>query len=134
MPLDATATPPRAKRGLFRPFQRSGAADVATATSDDLLAAQVKTVLGSDTGLPWRHRFRARLDRLRNQRNKPSLAEFARFYCADALRRWLPSVVVLGVTATTRPRAVDLLVSVARRDDRRPRPRIIDVPITVLTG
>ena len=62
---------------------------------DDLLASKVMQVLATEGAtqrssgeLPWRTSFGTPLQLLRHQRNDVALAELARVYVRDALRRW----------------------------------------------
>jgi phage baseplate assembly protein W len=94
-------------RGLWIPFQRDRAHDLATATGPALLRAKVLQVLctqgaGPSSGgeLPWRTRFGAGLESLRHQRNDRALTELARVRIDEALRRWLPSVQVCDLHIT----------------------------------
>lgn len=129
--LPGASPPLRERRGLLRPLQRDGKGDLATVTGDDLLVARVRAVLGADTGYPWRHSFKARLERLRNQKNNPGLTAFAMFYCAEVVARWLPSVVVLRVDASRTTRSIELVVYVIRADDLRANPKAQGKPVSI---
>ena len=50
--------------------------------------------------LSWRTAFGAGLDLLRHQRNDAALAELARVYVRDALKRWVPEAELVDVLAT----------------------------------
>jgi len=94
----------RELRGLLIPFRRDKKRDFASGTGAELLQSKVRQVLltmgatpRSSGELKWRTTFGAGLDRLRHQRNTTALADVARVYVRDALRRWLPSVQVTAV-------------------------------------
>ena len=91
-------------RGLLTPFRRDRKRDFASSDGDDLLASKVLQVLGTEGAtarssgeLPWRTAFGTPLQLLRHQRNDVALAELARVYIRDALRRWVPEAAVVSV-------------------------------------
>jgi hypothetical protein len=93
-----------ALRGLSAPFRRDRKRDFASDDGDALLASKVLQVLATEGAtprssgeLPWRTAFGTPLHLLRHQRSDAALAELARVYIRDALRRWLPEATVLGV-------------------------------------
>jgi hypothetical protein len=93
-----------ALRGLIAPFRRDRKRDFASDDGDALLASKVLQVLATEGAtprssgeLPWRTAFGTPLHLLRHQRSDAALAELARVYIRDALRRWLPEATVLGV-------------------------------------
>jgi hypothetical protein len=93
-----------APRGLLAPFRRDRKRDFASDDGDALLASKVLQVLATEGAtprssgeLPWRTAFGTPLHILRHQRNDAALAELARVYIRDALRRWLPEATVLSV-------------------------------------
>lgn len=90
--------------GLLTPFRRDRKRDFASGDGDPLLAAKVLQVLATEGAttrssgeLPWRTAFGTPLQLLRHQRNDVALAELARVYIRDALRRWVPEAEVVAV-------------------------------------
>ena len=93
-----------AMRGLLAPFRRDRKRDFASESGDELLASKVLQVLATEGAtprssgeLPWRTAFGTPLHLLRHQRNDAALAELARVYIRDALRRWLPEATIVGI-------------------------------------
>lgn len=93
-------------RGLLTPFRRDRKRDFASGDGDALLASKVLQVLATEGAtlrssgeLPWRTAFGTPLQLLRHQRNDAALAELARVYIRDALRRWVPEAEVIAVVA-----------------------------------
>lgn len=91
-------------RGLLTPFRRDRKRDFASGDGDPLLGAKVLQVLATEGAttrssgeLPWRTAFGTPLQLLRHQRNDVALAELARVYIRDALRRWVPEAEVVAV-------------------------------------
>lgn len=60
--------------------------------------------------LPWRTAFGTPLQLLRHQRNEAVLAELARVYIRDALRKWVPEAEVLSVGVERADAALNLRV------------------------
>ena len=123
-------------QGLLTPFRRDRKRDFASGSGADLLASKVLQALmtrgatpRSSGELPWRTAFGAGLDLLRHQRNDAALAELARVYVRDALRRWVPEVDLVEV-AVTRDGAT-LQLRVRYRASRR-QGRTDDTPAEVL--
>ncbi len=92
-------------KGLTIPFQRASR-DFATVEGEELLRAKIKQVLltegataRSEGELPWRTALGSGLYLLRHQNNTAVLGELARVYVRDALRKWLPEVQVVSVSA-----------------------------------
>jgi hypothetical protein len=84
-------------RNLLIPFRRDRKRDFASGTGSELLASKVRQALmtegataSSEGELPWRTNFGAGLALLRHQRNDAVLAELARIYVRDTLKRWAP--------------------------------------------
>lgn len=93
-----------AARGLLAPFRRDRKRDFASGDGDALLASKMLQVLATEGAtprssgeLPWRTAFGTPLHLLRHQRNDAALAELARVYIRDALRKWLPEATVVGI-------------------------------------
>jgi hypothetical protein len=93
-----------AARGVLAPFRRDRKRDFASDDGDALLASKVLQVLATEGAtprssgeLPWRTAFGTPLHLLRHQRNDAALAELARVYIRDALRKWLPEATVVGI-------------------------------------
>ena len=123
-------------QGLLTPFRRDRKRDFASGSGAALLASKVLQALmtrgatpRSSGELPWRTTFGAGLDLLRHQRNDAALAELARVYVRDALRRWVPEVDLVEV-AVTRDDAT-LQLRVRYRPSRR-QGRTDDTPAEVL--
>ena len=90
--------------GLLIPFRRDRKRDFASGTGAALLRSKVLQALATEGAtpvsqgeLPWRTAFGAGLERLRHQRNDAALAELARVYVRDALRRWAPGAEVASL-------------------------------------
>ena len=93
--------------GLLAPLRRDRKRDFASGSGAELLASKVRQALMTEgttpvsTGeLPWRTAFGSALHLLRHQRNDAALAELARVYVRDALRRWVPEAELVAVDAT----------------------------------
>jgi phage baseplate assembly protein W len=104
-------------RNLLIPFRRDRKRDLATGDGGALLASKVRQVLltegstpRSSGELPWRTNFGAGLGLVRHRPNDAVLAELTRVQVRDALRRWLPAVIVVEVEVT--PSAATLSVRV----------------------
>jgi Bacteriophage baseplate protein W len=83
------------QRSIALPFRV--AADVASASGRELLAAKVRHVLLSQGEMPWRANLGAGLDRLRHRRADAITLELVRVRVRDALARWLPSVQLVRI-------------------------------------
>ncbi|MBI5535982.1 MAG: hypothetical protein HY898_24895 [Deltaproteobacteria bacterium] len=104
--------------GVLIPFRRDRKRDFASGDDEELLASKVEQVLATEGAtnrssgeLPWRTAFGCQVHLLRHQRNDAVLAELARVYVRDALRKWLPEAQILelgvardGSTVTIRLR------------------------------
>jgi hypothetical protein len=108
---------------LLIPFRRDKKRDFATGEGEVLLASNVRQVLltegataHSSGELPWRTSFGAGLALLRHRGNDAALKELARVHIRDALKRWLPSVELLGVEATGDGESMTLRVRVRDRE------------------
>lgn len=95
--------------GLLTPFRRDARSDFAAGSGRELVLSKAEQVLltegdtpVSSGELPWRTAFGAGLTRLRHQKNSAALAEVARVYVREALRRWLSSASVRQLTAESR--------------------------------
>ena len=92
--------------GLLAPFRRDKKRDFASGCGDDLLASKVLQALmtagatpKSAGELPWRTSFGSGLCLLRHLRNDAALADLARVYVRDCLKRWVPEVELVDVAA-----------------------------------
>ena len=108
--------------GLLIPFRRDRKRDFASGTGADLLRSKVLQALATEGAtpvsqgeLPWRTAFGAGLERLRHQRNDAALAELARVYVRDALRRWVPSAEVTSLEVTRYDSSLTLRLRVRER-------------------
>jgi len=104
-------------RGLLAPFRRDRKRDFASGSRRELLAAKVRQALmtegttpQSSGELPWRTAFGSGIHVLRHQRNDAALAELARVYVRDAMKRWVPEAELIEVSATRIESAVHLRV------------------------
>lgn len=120
--------------GLLAPFRRDRKRDFATGNGDELLASNVLQVLATEGAsprtsgeLPWRTSFGTPLHLLRHQRNEHALAELARIYIRDALRRWLPEARLVSVKAIRD--GSTLLLRVRYRNGQRSAVEL-DVPLS----
>jgi phage baseplate assembly protein W len=93
--------------GLLIPFRRDRKRDFASGAGEDLLVSKVLQALltegatpQSSGELPWRTSFGSGLHVLRHLRNEAALADLARVYVRDCLKRWVPEAELVGVTAT----------------------------------
>ena len=93
-------------KGLAIPFHRASR-DFATAEGEELLRAKIAQILmtegatpRSEGELPWRTAFGSGIHLLRHQNNTAVLGELAKVYVRDALRKWLPEVDVVSVSAS----------------------------------
>ena len=93
--------------GLVRPFRRDLRSDFAAAGDEEGIRSAVGQILGTIGAsdhtpgeVPWRTDFGSLLYLLRHQKNDHVLAELARVYVVDALKRWEPRVVVTTVAIT----------------------------------
>ncbi len=100
--------------GLTIPFCRASR-DLGTAEDAELLRAKIRQVLltegataRSEGELPWRTNFGSGLHLLRHQNNAAVLGELARVYIRDALRKWLPVVEVVSVSASQKDKVLRL--------------------------
>jgi len=114
-------------KGVLIPLRRDRKRDFASGSGPDLLASKVLQALmtngatpRSSGELPWRTAFGAGLDLLRHQRNDAALAELARVYVRDALRRWVPEAELVQVAVTREDAKLQLRVRFrpARRQGR----------------
>ena len=106
-------------RNLLIPFRRDRKRDLATGEAEALLASKVRQVLltegstpRSSGELPWRTSFGAGLGLARHRPNDAVLAELTRVQVRDALRRWLPAVVVVEVAVTASASTMSVRVQV----------------------
>jgi len=104
--------------GVLIPFRRDRKRDFASGDGEELLASKVEQLLATEGAtarssgeLPWRTAFGTPLQLLRHKNNDAILAELARVYVRDALRKWLPEAQILelgvardGATVTLRLR------------------------------
>jgi hypothetical protein len=88
--------------GILTPFRRDRKRDFASGDAEELLSSKVEQLLGTEGAtarssgeLPWRTAFGTPLQLLRHQRNDAILAEIARVYVRDALRKWLPEAQLI---------------------------------------
>jgi len=95
----------REAQGLLIPFRRDKKRDFAVGSCEPLLASKIRQVLltegataRSSGELPWRTSFGAGLALLRHQRGEAVLAEMARVYVRDALRRWVAGAELVSLT------------------------------------
>jgi phage gp46-like protein len=101
--------------GLLSPFRRDKKRDFASGGGDELLASKVRQVLmtegetpKSSGEVPWRTAFGSALHLLRHQRNDAALAELARVYARDCLKRWVPEAELVEVRASQDGAALQL--------------------------
>ncbi len=110
-------------RGLLLPFQRDRKRDLASGVGQDLLASKVKLVLMTEAAtplssgeLPWRTTFGSGVHVLRHGGQTAALAELARVYARDALRKWMPEIEVLGVAVEQAAESLVVLVRFQSRE------------------
>jgi hypothetical protein len=124
-------------RGLLTPFRRDRKRDFASSDGDELLASKVMQVLATEGAtlrssgeLPWRTAFGTPLQLLRHQRNDVALAELARVYIRDALRKWVPESSLVALTAERDGPALTLRIQVAAKS----RTATITLPVHPTMG
>lgn len=103
--------------GVLTPFRRDRKRDFASGDGEELLASKVEQLLATEGAaarssgeLPWRTAFGTPLQLLRHQNNDAILAELARVYVRDALRKWLPEAEVVEVLVSRDGPTLALLV------------------------
>lgn len=121
VPVPADAAPPKLfGRAIVRPFVRDQKNDFATAAGKPRIEAAIIQVLGTrcadPTGtslgeLPARPEFGSLLFKLRHRSNNPDLLNVARVYCRDALRRWMPKLIVRDIPITQERKFLYLAIS-----------------------
>ena len=93
--------------GLLTPFRRDQKSDFAHGADEALVRSCVAQVLGTECSmddgsasgeLPWRPEFGSVLYRLRQRPNDETTRQLAKFFVADALRRWEPRVRLTDVS------------------------------------
>lgn len=94
---------PNDNRNLLAPFRRDKKNDFASGSDADLLRSKVLQAImtrgatpNSSGEMPWRTAFGSGLELLRHQRNDHALAELARIYIRDTLRKWVPEVELVS--------------------------------------
>jgi phage baseplate assembly protein W len=124
-------------RGLIRPFQRDGKGDFVNASDATLVEAAIIQILVTRASsavaegeIPWRTEFGSWTYMLRHSGNDEILAELARRYVADAIRRWLPRVTVQRATIERQKNEQDddvlfILVPFVIRRARDPRSDVV---------
>ncbi len=105
------------RRGLLSPFRRDKKRDFASGSGPELLKSKVVQALATEGAtprssgeLPWRTELGSGLHLLRHQRNDDVLAELARVYVRDALKRWVPEAELVEVEARRDGSALHLRV------------------------
>lgn len=109
--------------GILIPFRRDRKRDFASADGEQLLASKVEQVLATEGAtnrssgeMPWRTNFGTPVQRLRHQRNDAVLAELARVYVRDALRKWVPEAQIVGLDVVRDGSSVTLMVRYRGKD------------------
>ena len=121
---------------ILIPFRRDRKRDVASGDGDDLLASKVEQVLATEGAtnrssgeLPWRTALGTPLMLLRHQRNDAVLAELARVYVRDALRKWVPEAQIVDVKVARDGSTVTLFVRYRAKPEPSPT-RALSVAIS----
>src|SRR5581483_1311178 len=98
--------------------------DFVAAGDEEGIRSAVGQILGTNGAsdrtpgeVPWRTEFGSLLYLLRHQKNDSVLAELARVYVVDALKRWDPRVVVTAVTITQEGKGNENVLSIHLRYD-----------------
>jgi len=114
--------------GLLSPFRRDLKQDLAHGSGADLLRSKVEQVLATEGDtpissgeMPWRTAFGSAIHLLRHRANNEVLAELARVYVRDALRRWLPSLQIISVETTQRETILTLRITFTERGTSVPQ-------------
>ena len=113
--------------GVLTPFRRDRKRDFASGDGDELLASKVEELLATEGAtarssgeLAWRTSFGTPLQLLRHQRNDAILAELARVYVRDALRKWLPEAQIIELKVARDGSTVTLLLRYRARPEPSP--------------
>lgn len=108
-------------QNILAPFRRDKKSDFASGSGDELLRSKVLQAIMTRGQTPrsvgelqWRTAFGAGLELLRHQRNDDALAELARIYIRDALRKWVPEVELIRVTSVKNEASLQLMVMFRR--------------------
>ena len=111
--------------GLLTPLKRDRKRDFASGSGPELLKSKVIQVLmtegdttHSSGELPWRTALGSAIHLLRHQRNDEVVAELARVYVRDALKKWLPGVTVTSVIVEQDSEALCIRVQFKGADQR----------------
>ena len=122
-----------AKTCIGAPLRRDRKRDFASSSGPELLKSKVVQVLMTEGDtpktsgeLPWMTSFGSALHLLRHQRNDDVLAEMARVYIRDALKKWLPNVSVAGVSVRRENAALILQVRIAGINQGQ---EMVEIPI-----
>ena len=104
-------------RNLLVPFRRDRKRDFASGDGAELLRSKVlqaimtRGITARSSGeLPWRTAFGSGIHLLRHQRNDAALAELARVYVRDTLKKWVPEVELVSVQAVLEEATLQLKV------------------------
>lgn len=115
---------------LITPFRRDLKQDLAHGSGAAQLRAKVEQVLATEGDtplssgeLPWRTAFGSAIHLLRHRANNEALAELARVYVRDTLRRWLPALQIVTVETYQHESTLVLRITFTERES--------DVPQTV---
>ena len=103
--------------GPLTPFRRDKKTDFASGSGDELLKSKVIQVLmleadtpESSGELPWRTSQGSAIHLARHHRNDAVIAELIRVYARDALKKWLPDVMVTRLDVQQEQAAIRLTV------------------------
>ncbi|MBN2715580.1 MAG: hypothetical protein JXX14_06970 [Deltaproteobacteria bacterium] len=117
---------PNDNRNLLAPFRRDKKNDFASGGDADLLRSKVLQAImtrgatpNSSGEMPWRTAFGSGLELLRHQRNDHALAELARIYIRDTLRKWVPEVELVSVNPVSNEAALQIQVRFRRSGQTR---------------
>ncbi len=109
--------------GLLSPFRRDLKRDFAAGSGFALLQCKVLQTLmtegfspRSSGELPWRTAFGSSLTLLRHQNNNTALAELARVYIRDALKKWIPSAEIKSVEVISKEASITLKLRIKEKD------------------
>ena len=121
------------KTSILAPLRRDRKRDFASGSGEELLKSKVVQVLMTEADtpktsgeLPWRTSLGSAIHLLRHQRNDNVLAEMARVYIRDALKKWLPKVSVASVSVRRENAALILQVRIA---DINQGQEMVEIPI-----
>ena len=113
----ATPVPPTQRLGILRPFRRDQKNGFALGSGEILLTSLLGQLLGTVAGaaerpgeIPWDPDVGSRVRRLKHSMNRPARDEIARAFVVDAVRRYLPQIIVTRARILQRDTALYIVI------------------------